>query len=389
MKSLLPLVLTMLVIHASVHAQQLELNDAGGAMRHRNNDPSPGSPFLVGVSEGLTFAVRGGSNQPFSLIVGNLTANSLQVPILNNQFFDLDLAGAAVVGDGIGGAGALPSAWFVLGPAGSAVFSFPTHPGLDGQRAAFQAVVADPTLAPLNLNLTAAPEFQFTNGVVGSGDENLISFVFPSGSYSLYGQAHTGIEISSNGWITFGTNIAQWPDPFPTVLGFTMGSPGDVPFIGLPILNPRPAIAALWDDLDLSAGTFSAIETLPGITTITWTNGSFVTNGQPFGTISCIVDVSTGSPFVLLDYTAFAPAMPMQSGLVGLSDGASVAAVVHELDLVTGGLVNSMSPMNPANTYLQEFSGAGTVATEALDLSGRILSFFDSSPSGTGAFFLF
>ncbi len=373
--------IALCLILAPVTAQQLEPNTPGGFLQVNGVDPTPGTPFLVTPNGTMNFEVGGNANAGYSLVVGQLATTSITDPLLNGQFFDIDLNTAALVGDGIGGTNTgLPANLFFLNSNGVSPWSIPTNPGLLGQRLAFQAVVFDPAQPPLNLNITAAAEFDVQNVTVLTGDDSFVSFSLLQ-PYPLYGQTYNQCFISTNGWIKFG-GAPFFSDLSESSQDFLSGNVGGAG------AGSGPVVAPLWEDLDMGNGNpgqqVIINESVPGLLTVTWQNGDYFPS-TPFGTVIATVDVTAGIPQITLDYLGYNAMTPPTEGIVGVSDGGVAMAVANEVDLVQMGAVVPTGGFNPAETIFQNF-GTGTFP-EAVDLAGTVLNFVDAA--GTGQFALF
>ena len=369
------------LILAPATAQQLEPNSPGGSLQSNGVDPTPGTPFLVTPNGTMNFEVGGNAGAGYSLVAGQLATTSITDPLLNGQFFDIDLNTAALVGDGIGGTSTgLPANLFFLNGNGTSSWSIPANPGLLGQKLAFQAVVFDAAQPPLNLNITAAAEFDFQNVTLLTGDDSFVSFSLLQ-PYSLYGQTYNQCFISTNGWIKFG--VAPFhSDLSESTADFLSGNVGGAG------AGSGPVVAALWEDLDMGNGNpgqqVIINEATPGLLTVTWQNGDYYPS-TPFGTVIATIDVTAGVPQITLDYMGYSAMIPPTEGIVGVSDGGVAMAVANEVDLVQGGAVVPTGGLNPAETIFQNF-GTGAFP-EAVDLAGTVLNFVDAS--GTGQFTLF
>ncbi len=362
-------------------AQQLEPNSPGGSLRSNGADPTPTVPFLVDPNSSMDFEVGGNAGSPYGLVAGQLATQSITSPLLNGQFFDLDVATATLIGDGIsGGSTGLPTNLFALNGTGGANWSIPANAGLLGQQLAFQAVVSDPGQPPLNLNITAAVEFDFQSVSILIGDDTLtgITLLQP---YAFYGQTYTQCWISTNGWIKFGgaPTHSDLAESTPNFLSGNIGNSG---------AGTGPIVAALWEDLDMGNGNpgqqVIIAESTPGFLTVTWQNGDYWPS-TPFGTISATIDVTAGVPQITLNFMGYTAAAPPTEGLVGISDGGTAMAVGNEVDIVQMGAVVPTGGINPAETIFQNF-GTGPFS-ESVDLAGTVVNFIDAG--GAGQFTMF
>ncbi len=381
MQKSLHFLIALCLILAPVTAQQLEPNSPGGSLQSNGVDPTPGTPFLVPPNGAMNFEVGGNANAGYSLVVGQLATTSITDPLLNGQFFDLDLATAALIGDGIGGTSTgLPASLFFLNVNGVSSWAIPANPGILGQKLAFQAVVFDAAQPPLNLNITAAVEFDIQNVTILTGDDSFTSFSLLQ-PYPLYGQTYNQCFVSTNGWIKFG-GAPTFSDLSESTSDFLSGN------IGNAGMGSGPVVAALWEDLDMGNGNpgqqVIISESSPGLLTVTWQNGDYYPS-TPFGTVVATIDVTAGVPQITLDYMGYTAALPPTEGIVGVSDGGVAMAVANEVDLVQMGVVVPTGGINPAETIFQNF-GIGAFP-EPVDLAGTVLNLVDTS--GTGQFTLF
>ena len=397
--------LTILVLGGLVQqafAQQLEPNSPGGFLVDANGaNPSLGTPFSVYsvAGEPIAFQVGGGGNQPFVLAMGQLATLSTIYPALGGQALDLDQSSVAIVGDGIGGSGVLPASLFQTSPAGTAPFIFPTSPAFVGLTIALQAIVSDPA-APLGLNFTAAAAFTGSNALIFRGNDIVQEFVIPSGPYTFYGNVFTSVDVSSNGWVRFGGATSFSSGSFPIPAALINGQLGGGTFVGGPLQGlSSPGIAALWADLDFSSpgAEISVAETSPGVLTIDWTNAEAAGTNTLVGSFRCSVDTTFGSPLVVLDYGGvvtganfpFAPSGIPIGPIVGVADGGTAGAQVIDMNLVTAGVLNAVTPSTSPNTYIQDFQGLAGTPAETFDLAGLSLNFLDQSLNSSGNFNLF
>ncbi len=383
MKNLHLITFLMFVLFvAPLGAQQREINTPGGALRNAGQDPTPGTPFLVPPTSNLEFDVEGNANAGFTLVVGQLATTSITAPSLSGQFFDLDLTTAHVIGDAIGGtANGLPLSFFILNSLGQSHWSFPVNGAHVGQNVAFQSVVYDTSLPPLNLNITAALDFAVQNVTLLTGDDVTTNVVL-SQSFTLYGQTFTQCWVSTNGWIKFGNTAPTNADLSESTADFMSGN------LGGSGANTGPVIGALWEDLDMGNGSpgqqVVISEMPPGFLRVTWQNGDYYPS-TPFGSVVCTVDVTQATPQVTLDYMGYSANPAPMEGIVGISDGGVASATSNEIDLVQSGAVVAAGGTNSAETLFQNF-GTGSFS-EIVDLSGQVLHFVDVN--GSGQFTLF
>ena len=374
--------IALALLAGSVSAQQREPNATGGALKSAGQDPTPGMPFLVPPTSNVEFDVEGNANAGYALVVGQLATTSITSPALSGQFFDLDLSTAQVVGDAIGGvANGLPLSLFILNSLGKSHWSIPVNSGLAGQSIAFQSVVYDTSLPPLNLNITAAAEFSIQNVTLLTGDDATSNVILSQG-FSLYGQTYTQCWVSTNGWIKFGNTAPTFGDLSESTADFMSGN------LGGSGANTGPAIAVLWDDLDMGNGSPNQqviiSEAASGILRVTWQNGDYYPS-TPFGTVVCTIDVTQTTPQVTMDYMGYTASPTPTEGIVGISDGGVASATSNEIDLVQSGAVVPAGGVNTAETLFQNFDTGAF--SEMVDLSGLVLHFVDAS--GSGQFTLF
>ena len=118
-------------------------------------------------------------------MLGTYLLNGSSQGALGGQVINLDVTqGITIVGDGIGGAGILPSPWFKMNVFGNSTLSFPTNTGLSGTNFAFQAMTLDPTF-PFGLNITAAVDLRVENQNVVDVYSNFVATAnWPAGKQS-------------------------------------------------------------------------------------------------------------------------------------------------------------------------------------------------------------
>ncbi|MCA9322529.1 MAG: hypothetical protein KDB53_17435 [Planctomycetes bacterium] len=361
-------------------AQQLDVNSPGGSLQSNGTDPVPGTPFAPNLNSSIQLTIAGGASRPIALVVGQLALVSTPIPF-TTQFFDLNQVGAALVVNGFGGGGVLPFPLGFLNTSGTASYSFALNAATAGQHFAFQGIVGDPTAPPINLSLTAAAEFVPTAKITVVGDDVLTNFFVPSGPVLFKGQNYSAIQVSTNGWIKFGLNATNndLSELYADMVSGLIGAG-----------TAAPAIAVLWDDLDVGNTPLQnqiIDEAIPGIITVTWNNADYFPS-TPLGTFSCTIDsvaFGPGLPLITLDYTA-ANMAGRAEGIVGITAGGG-SAVTVEHNLVVGGVVNPYVFSNPTETLFQSFATGVGVAPEPVDLSAKILSFADLT--GTNGWSLF
>lgn len=379
-------VLIAIFVCATGFAQQLETNDAAGALvglsgpSHPGTEvePVPGAPVFIPALGGSSARLRlkGAPETPFILIVGELATKSVAVAAGNpaTEWFDLDLGGLLhVVADGFGGGG---NALFAnLGSTGTADFAFPTSGALSGFTFAFQGVTLDPG-APFGLNFTGAVAYVVSDVAPLqsiAADDAVIDFQLGT-PICFAGSTHPRLQLSTNGFLRFG-EIAV-PDlgvAAARLVNGTMGWPA----------SSAPGIAMAWDDLHTAATPLSAltvVEVAPGIVHAEWRHFSYLTDvGLDCGTMSLTLDSSAGFTLLTLDYSAttFASAGSLHRGVVGVTCGAQPMVTITAGDLASGGLANQLGGAPGPGTIYQDF-----VATGPIDLSGVVLHFSDVACDG-------
>lgn len=377
----IPLVaLLVAVVALPAVAQQQEINTPGGWLQSGGVDPIVGSPFLISPSNGsIDFTVGGTPGAPYALFAGPLAANSIPLTTVANQFFDLDLAGTTIVGNGIAGGGALPDFLFVLDSQGTSSWSFPVSPSAVGLSVALQAGVFDASLPPFNLNFSAAAEFSVDSRFVLSGDETA-DFTFPSGPYPMYGSSFSSVSVSTAGYLVFGGGAAPTSDFNVSRASFLSGSVGAAPM-------PAPVVSVMWNFALLFGGSGSEVvveEIAPFVTRIDYNNPIDFFTGALVGSYSCTLDASSGAMTITMDFTNLVSYAAAATGLTreicGVSDGGTSGASILELDLATGGTTNPVSPSSSSCVF-QEF-GSSSAIMENFDLTGVVLQFVDVTGAG-------
>lgn len=388
---------------ATATAQQLELNDAGGSLTRSGTDPVVGCPFPVSANGSVDFRISGAPSLPYILALGSLAGTSTQLPLLNNQYFDLDLATAVVLGDGIGGSGLLPSYLCATNGNGVSNWSFPANPGLVTATIALQAITTDFAQPPFNLNITAAAAYTFVSaptpitpagvqvGTNLTGDDAFQVFTTTS-SYTIYGAARTQFAVSTNGFIRIAaTGTSDLSESSAEMIGGTPGA-----------LAAAPLIALLWEDLDMGNNLVTQSvqcfeDTTSGVLTFVWNNGEYFPSTTPnWGQVACRITNLGASCQIELDYSAYnyqvSGGTPSE-GIVGVSDGnvGGAAGANVQADLINICTVPFTSS-GDFQTYFQNFDGTGGVGTPAaqpIDVQGLILTFIDTSVTGSGNYVVF
>jgi hypothetical protein len=387
-----PLLLGLALAFASVSvsAQQLEVNDAGGSLTRAGVNPTPGSPFTLFQPTPIDFRVGGAPNSGYILLLGQLDNPSTFIGFGINQYLDLVQASAQVIGDGIGFTGPLPGQWFVTNNTGVSNWSIPTNQAMAGQSFAFQAIVSDPTLPPLNLNFTAAAEYAISplTLLLSFNGDDVAQQANSVNPYFIYGANRTGFQVSTNGFVKLASTGTPQNDRFEGVTTMINGTPG--------ASAAAPLIAVDWEDLDMGNNTaiqaVRVFEDVPNkVLTIEWVNGEYFTTSPNWGTQRIIITDISGFSQIELDYTAFSPAVAPIEGLVGVSDGNTgvPAGANVQADLITAGAVNPYVSTGDFETYFQNFDGTGTgsVPAEALDTAGHTITFVDTTGNGNWTVF--
>lgn len=348
-------------------------------------NPTVGCNFRVNSAGGTCdMRIGGAAGMPFILVAGDLDF-STPIPFTSpTEYVDLDLTTYTIVGDGFGGtAGGLPPEICALSGAGLFNLSFSANPGMAGMTIAFQSVVYDPTLPPLNINMTAACAYDFFTvaapigtqlGANLTGDDSGATFTSAT-SYNLYGAARTQFSVSTNGLIRMASSANNT---------FTETPAGFIADAGL-----APQIAVDWEDqLMTGVGTAVKVYEDAGAKTIQfrWENGFYYSGGagNAWGTLVCTIQEVAGVCSVTFDYNGYAPVTAPSEGIIGISDGSLATLPNDQGDLITNCAVNPYTASGDFSTYFQSFDGSGTTPAQAIDVAGRVITFQDISATGSG-----
>ena len=362
-------------------AQQIELNDAGGSLTRVTSNPIPGTPFTVYQGTAFDFRVSGAPNSGYILVLGNLATSSTQLPILNNQWLDLDQATAQVLGDGITYSSPNPGEWFITDAFGRSNWSIPVNLAMAGGDYDLQAIVSDATLPPFNLNLTAAGRWTISGAaLLGTlvGDDSGLT-VTSAHSYPLYGAGRTQFGVSTNGNIRLGAIFST--DLSETAAEMIAGNPNA-------ITPAAPMIAVDWEDLDMGNNATQAVQIYEDIVNneliFRWVNGEFYVTSANWGNIECRIQDLGGFCQVELDYTSYLPAPAPSEGLVGISDGniGGATGIDTQADIVVAGAVVPFTSTADYQTYFQNFDGTGTTPIGPIDVAGTLFTFLDLTGFG-------
>jgi hypothetical protein len=381
----------MAIAFGAATAQQIELNDAGGSLTRSGTNPVVGCPFPVGPNGSIDFRIGGAPSLPYILALGSLATVSTQIVLLNNQWFDLDLSTAVILGDGISGGGGLPSYLCATNGNGQSNWSFPANPGLAGSSIALQAITTDFLQPPFNLNITAAVEYEFiaaasltvTGTQVGTnlvGDDAFQVFT-TTNSYTLYGAARTQFAVSTNGFIRLAANGTS--DLSESSGEMIAGNPGG--------LAAAPIIALLWEDLDMGNNATQSVQCFEDTTantlTFVWNNGEYFSSTTPnWGSIACRITNLGAACQIELDYSIYNYTVlggPPAEGIIGVSDGNTgmTPGADVQADLVNV-CVNAYASTADYDTYFQNFDGTGTTSAQPIDIQGLIVTFLDTTGNG-------
>ena len=128
----------------------------------------------------------------------------------------------------------------LLGTAPSFVLTLAAGSALAGANAAFQSIVSDPTMPPLNLDNTEAVDANFVAGQtsilnIGSSNPAQVPFL-PGKSFNFHGVSYTEVHVNVNGFINF-VNASTIPSN-----GFTVDTAAWV--------TSEPSIAAYINDFE-------------------------------------------------------------------------------------------------------------------------------------------
>ena len=156
-----------------------------------------------------------------------------------------------------------------------------------------------------------------------STDALALGFSFP-----FFGENYTALFVNSNGYATFGT-VSSFGD-------FNSSGATDLSTVLDRMAEGLPRIAALWNDLDSTAGGGVFFNTLPGRVLITW--NAVPRFGAPGTSYTFQLALFPGG-LIQLTYGSISPPStdPIFGGfLVGISPGSSASVLTTTLDLHTG-----------------------------------------------------
>jgi hypothetical protein len=186
------------------------------------------------------------------------------------------------------------------------------------------------------------------------GDDDFVE-LFPGFPIDFCGQRFTSLFVNANGNITFGTSSAAF-------LESTAAH-----------LNGPPRIAALWDDLNPSAGGTVTFDETPDSFTVHWDGvpefpaagaNTFSITIAKKNRLSELLGVAVGNPFSIT-YGAHSAA----DGLAGYScGGAMTSGFETETDL--SALRGSIGGVIPVPAIFEDF--VGTAGRETVDLRGTL-----------------
>lgn len=341
---------------ASLSLSAQETNDASASLTSHGSDPG-NNPFFSSAQGSMVLEVGGASGSLFSLLVGDRAVGALCPPLLNGECLDLAVGQASIplliIVDGFGG-----SPFGMLDSSGGADFALPAA-GLDGLTPAFQALVQDPTNPPININFSAACEFDISNVATFQGDDVFVEYYFPSGvSYEFYGQSFSSITVSTNGWVKFGTGctFSDFSESTPDLLSGTIGgAPGG-----------DPVIAVLWNDIDMGNNPSQEVriqEVQAGSgfeVRVSWINAELFP-ATALGTFKVTLK-SSGT--VEIDHHS----VNTVSGIVGLSSGENAGGTtVVSHDFYNGGFPpNAFNGAGFRNTIYRNYNVFGNEAPSSL-----------------------
>ena len=358
-----------------------ELNGPGGSLTSNGVNPDPNCPFLAPGA--YTMEIGGTPSVPYILAQGTYGAGTA---FIGTESIDLAFTTAPVFvwADGLAGSAGIPQPFAFTNGAGQASWSIPIPDAFQGTTSAFQAIVSDPALPPFNLNTTAAAHFfvsaafpqpQNSNLIV-TGDDIVMTYSFAGGPYTFYGQTWTECHVSTNGWIVFGTAPTS-SDLSDSATDFVNGA------VGLFGGTGRPAIAMMWEDLDMGnrpgQGVYINEDAVNNVVTFTWFDGDFFSS-TAFGSIRCKLSDNGGLPTVDFDFGGYVEnnGTPGTNGpIVGISDGNIAQAMGVpagadvQADIAPGCRTAPVTPYVGAGdfeTYFQAFDGLGTTPAEFLDI---------------------
>lgn len=261
----------------------------------------------------------------------------------------------------------------------------------------FTIPLALPTAASLSaqglfLDPSAADGFSLTQGatvdfvttqvlanIIGDDFAQNVPLMLP---ILMSGQTYNSIDIDTNGTIKMGNNggfsdLSESADDF--VNGIAQGG------------TPAPTIGVLWEDIDMGNRAATQVvrvtqDLSTGAVIVEWIDADYYPS-TPVGNFTCRIENGVGGAItrVLLDYTGFTGTAT--EGLIGVTDGATIAGSVPVPHDLVMGLSNNpyiFSGANAAESLFQSFDGLGTLATpipaEPIDVGGTILVFDEVAP---------
>ena len=366
----------------------------------------------------LKFSFLSGSNpfQPVTFMISgfynpeNIPASfvsfpgSLDIGTFNNGFQNITF----VADSNFGGTGSLLDGFFVTNSQGVLDFQVSLGLGHVGNQIAAQAIIADPTIAPVGLSFTQAADIHMSVGqeqILQLGDNGTASVPFiPGTTFDFYGATYSGVTISANGYVS---------------LGGPLGIPNDQIVNPAAALGAAPAIFANWSDWDTS-GVGVTVRQFGAELRINW--------GTPQTPISHPGSADSGA-FSLVLHLNVPPgvAPPSQreavDGAMSIADAAGSAfidilrldnnGVVASFDSLTGISPGSLPPgatvinrafdepffpnlggipilsqhnvLNQASSVLNVASGGPPLYSNGATLAGNSLHFFPRTGPGGAA----
>ncbi len=334
--------------------------------------------FLTQVNAAITLSSA--PFVPFAIFNANPNfGGTLASPGLGTPFGFVDIGPLAFppiepVLDGISGAGTLLGALAQTGSTGSTTFTLTL--GTAGQPCGapatylgnLQTLFATP-LAPGGFQLSAACAIVFaptplpdsTPVSVSNCDDcaNFVQFA-NCNTFTFYGATYTGVNITSNGYLTFGAQDTTYTE---TQAGFNSG----------------PArIAIFWDDLyPVAASALQKQDDGAGLT-VSWTNcPEFGTSNA--NTFSIRLDYATGS--IIFTYGS----VVAQDSVVGITRGGSAASPVTVFATGTAnGDILSRLGSNPYTGAVNESLNQLYVPpTSIFNLANQVVNFLPNNPALT------
>ena len=252
-------------------------------------------------------------NAPF-ILFGAASLHPAGSPVLGGQLLDVDIDnGGFILLDG-----STNPTTFNTGPTGNFnnTVVLPSTAAI-GTQAAFQSLVADPTVSIYAVTLTAATEVVVSQGltivpITFAGSEpgrpgTLFSFVPYGMTFPFYSNTYTSMFVNSDGHCTFGANNSDFT---PTPTEFRTGPPRIAPF---------------WTDLD--PGVYGASVTVTvdqsGLTpfptvTVDWVEMAEWSNTGARHTFQLVLNMVTGD--IQVNHSPFNVAM-IYDQLMGIVPG--------------------------------------------------------------------